>query len=236
MKKLAWFILVSPLIAFASVPEAASLASAIEIVKQSPVDAITNEKREQLKPFYDEVLKVASSGTQGIKIRWKALILAAKIRPEMAGKDIAAFAKHEDWFMRNASLTAIQEVNPQASQKVAEELLKDKALVVRSAAVDVMGKQLTPEAREKLWQELNQKYNFKGAQSLWIRSQILEHLNRSPRSDEMKRFGKALVDKDLKVRAAAVIAMEKLTNTARGKMPKSSKNWQEFAKQSGFIE
>lgn len=236
MKKFVGFILFCPLAAFASISETVALSSALDLVKQSQVDVMTNERREQLKPFYDEVLKIASSSSQGIKMRWKALILAAKIRPEMASKDIAAFAKHEDWFMRNATLTAIQEVNPQASREVAQELLKDKALVVRSAAVEVMGKQLTPESREKLWHELNQKYNYKGAQSLWIRSQIIEHLNRSPRHEEMKRFAQALVDKDLKVRAAAVIAMEKLTHTVRGKVPKASKNWQEFAKQSGFIE
>lgn len=235
MKKLIFVLLFSPMIAAASVPESARLASAVEIVKQ-PIEAMTQEKREQLKPFYDEVLKIAASNSQSIKLRWKALILAAKIKPDMASKDIAAFAKHEDWFMRNATLTAVQEVNLEAAKKVAEELLKDKALVVRSAAVDVLSQQLSAESRERLWNELNQKYNFKGTQSLWIRSQIVESLNRNPRDEEIRRFSKALFDKDQAVRAAAVVAMEKITKTVRGKSPKTAKNWQEFAKQSGYIE
>ena len=118
--------------------------------------------------------------------------------------------------MRNAALVALKEVNPAQSQKLAQKLLKDKALVVRSAAVTVLEANITPEVRDLLWDELNQSYNFKGSQSLWIRHQIVEVLAKKPMHRELKIFADLLSDKDARVHVPAVAGLEKLTGVQLG--------------------
>jgi len=230
----AFLILGLPLASWSSVPAAKNL-NALEFLREAQVETITNEQKENFKKYYGDYLKMAASNQQGMKVRWKALILAAKLDPSGSVQDVATFAKHEDWFMRNAALMALQETSPYEAQAVAKQLLKDKALVVRSAAVDVLTHSTAKESRDILWKELNQKYNFKGQQSLWIRPQIINHLVKSPRADELKYFSEALFDKDQQVSRSAMTAMENLTRQNFGRSPASLKTWQDYAQQKGLV-
>lgn len=134
--------------------------------------------------------------------------------------------------MRNAALVALAEVNEPEAQKLAKKLLKDKALVVRSAAVDVLQKNPRPDVRDLLWEEMSQKYNFRNKESLWIRSQIVEALAQKPSDHEMKLFTKFLNDKDARVQAASVSGMEKLTGVKLGDAKTSREKivllWQDY--------
>jgi hypothetical protein len=67
-----------------------------------------------------------------------------------------------------------------------------------------------------LWEELNQKYNFKGKQSLWIRHQIVEMLSVKPVDHEMRVFAELLSDEDARVHMPAVQGLEKLTGVRLG--------------------
>jgi len=166
--------------------------------------------------MYKEFIKVAFAEDQSMRLRWRALMLAAEGRREKSTPDLLKASTHKQWFMRNAALVALAEVNESEAQKLAKKLVKDKALVVRSAAVDVLQKSARPEVRDLLWEEMGQKYNFRNKESLWIRSQIVEAMAAKPANHELKLFTKFLSDNDPRVQAASVGGMEKLTGVKLG--------------------
>lgn len=184
--------------------------------------------------MYKDFLDVAFSEKQAMRLRWRALMLAAENRRDKATPDLLKAAAHKQWFMRNAALVALAEVNEAEAQKLAKKLVKDKALVVRSAAVDILQKNVRPEVRDLLWEEMNQKYNFRNKESLWIRAQIVEVLAQKPADHELKIFGKLLFDKDSRVQTAAVAGMMKLTGIklgeARASQEKVVSLWRDYAR------
>ena len=150
---------------------------------------------KQNKPnLYPDLLKMAFNKEEGFQYRWKALTLAATLGGSNSTGDIQKACQSEEWFMKNACLLALQRINAKKSSEFAQKLLADKALVVRSAAVRVLAASLTPEKRDLLWDELNKDYNYRLKQSLWVRSQIIEALAKSPEKSELPLFAKSLRD------------------------------------------
>ncbi|MEK6773486.1 MAG: hypothetical protein AABY64_06075 [Bdellovibrionota bacterium] len=170
----------------------------------------------QPKSFYNKVVGVAFDNQKPMSIRWKALMLASDLGKKSAIADLMKASRSNDWFMRNASLVALKDQDAELSYHVAKKLVQDKALVVRSAAVDVIAGSKDPAARSLLWEELNQKYNFKNKSSLWIRSQIVEVLSDHPEVHEKNKFVSLLSDTDNKLHQSAVQALEKVTGKVLG--------------------
>ena len=170
----------------------------------------------QSKDFYKKVVHVAFNEQKPMSVRWKALMLAADMGKKSASEDLVKASKSNDWFMRNASLIALKDQDEELSFKVAKKLIQDKALVVRSAAVDIVANSKNPEARGVLWEELNKKYNFKNSSSLWIRAKITESLAEKPEAYEKNQFVKILSEKDVKMQQQAVTALEKITGNVLG--------------------
>jgi HEAT repeat protein len=187
---------------------------------------LPSENRSQVASrgddYYQDYLNVAFSETQAMRLRWRALMMAAEAKREKATPDLLKASTNKQWFMRNASLVALAEYNDGEAQKLATKLLKDKALVVRSAAVEVLQRSPRPEVRDLLWEELAQNYNYRNKESLWIRAQIVEGLSNKPANHELKMFTKLIDDKDGRVQSAAVAGMERLTGVKLGeaKMPR----------------
>lgn len=179
---------------------------------------------------YDSFIALAFNDQQTMSVRWRALTAAAECRREKATADLIKAGSDKAWYMRNAALVALQEVNPVQSEVLAQKLLKDKALVVRSAAVLALEKSTNPEVRDMLWDELNQSYNFKNKESLWIRHQIVGVLGLKPRNSELKVFGDLLKDKDARVQVSAIRGLEKLTGVklADEASPKAVSQWQDY--------
>lgn len=170
----------------------------------------------QPKDFYGKVVNVAFDTQKPMSMRWKALMLASDIGKKSSFEDLLKASRSRDWFMRNASLVALKEQDEELSFQVAKRLIQDKALVVRSAAVDVMAQSKNPSSRMLLWEELNKKYNYKNSSSLWIRAQIVEILAVHPEQLEKNKFVSLLSDKDNKLHPHAVAALEKITGRALG--------------------
>ena len=196
-------------------PSGVPSSSTMEVLKLPAENRrmVVSSKGDQ---FYKSFIDVAFSETQPMSMRWRALMAAAEARGVKATDDILKAGEHKQWFMRNAALVALLEVNPDQATKLAQKLLKDKALVVRSAAVGALEKNPSLEVRDLLWDELNQSYNFKNQQSLWIRHQIVGALAQKPRDHEVKLFAKLLSDKDARVQLPAVRGLEKLTGVRLG--------------------
>lgn len=70
--------------------------------------------------------------------------------------------------------------------------MRDKALVVRSAAVGVLSRSLSPAIREVFWQELYKQFSDS---TMWVREQILQALAQQPQENEGKFFERLLSEK-----------------------------------------
>jgi HEAT repeat protein len=86
-----------------------------------------------------------------------------KIKKAESIADVKRALKSNQWFMRNAGLIALNSINPDLAFDEAKKQLDDPALVVRSAAVDLLSKHKSQEkgaeVRELLWKELHAKRN-----------------------------------------------------------------------------
>ncbi len=204
--------------AVGSRPSSSTLTSALELLRL-PGENRRSVVQMQGDKLYPRFIEIAFSESQPMSLRWRALMAAAESRGVKAIPDIAKAGSSGQWFMRNAALIAMSEVSSEEGQKLAQKLIKDKALVVRSAAVEVLEKSASPEVRELLWEELNQSYNFKNSQSLWIRHQIVGVLAKKPLDREMSTFAGLLSDKDVRVQLPAVRGLEKLTGVKLGEGP-----------------
>ncbi|MEK2646096.1 HEAT repeat domain-containing protein [Bdellovibrio sp. BCCA] len=214
-------------------PSSSTLTSAVEVLK------LPSENRRMViqgqgDKYYQNFISVAFNEEQPMNMRWRALMAAAEARGEKSTPDLLKASNHKYWYMRNAALVALSEVNPSQGEKLAQKLLKDKALVVRSAAVGVLEKSASSDVRDLLWEELNQGYNFKNAQSLWIRHQIVEVLAKKPLDRETKIFAGLLSDKDDRLHIPAIRGLEKLTGVklGEGKVTKSALvgMWKDYVK------
>ena len=167
--------------------------------------------------YYPALIEISKSAQQTLQLRWKALTLAAHLKKEKSLKDLEAALAAPEWYMRNAALVAINSFSPQRAQREAKVLIKDKAMVVRSAAVEMLGSDLDTETRDLLWEELNANYNFRKKQGLWIRQQILNQLAMRPKRKELPLFLNALKEKDQSIHFAAIAGIENLSGQRLGK-------------------
>lgn len=218
----------------AAIPKKDNLRPKVMEILNLPPENRAQALVSTTEDMYKEFVAVAFAENQTMRLRWRALMMAAENRREKATPDLLKASVHKQWFMRNAALVALAEVNEPEAQKLARKLVKDKALVVRSAAVDVLQKNARPEVRDLLWEEMNQKYNYRNQESLWIRSQIVEALAAKPADHELKLFTKFLNDKDARVQSAAIGGMEKITGVKLGdtKIPREKMVllWQDYVR------
>lgn len=233
-KRLFVFIIgLSSLSAMAAIPpkvaSKADLPMLVEEILSMPEKnryLVAEKKSDELYPI---LIEFSKSEKKSMSTRWKALTLAAHLKGEKSLSEMELALKAPEWFMRNAGLIALQSFDPIKARLHAKSLMKDKALVVRSAAVDVIGNDLDAATRDLFWEEMEASYNFRQKQSLWVRRQILEKLAINPAKKEISLFAKALNDKDLKLHPTAVIALERLTQLKLGKgqegLPEKRQMW-----------
>lgn len=161
--------------------------------------------------------------------RWDALIKSAEEADGTQIKQVLEFAKSKDWYMRNALLVALDKMGTDLVYDKAKILVSDKALVVRSAAVDILTRLESQEIRDLLARELNRSYNFVGKKSLWIRAQIMKNLVKKPYQSEKEYFAKLLFDNDTEISGMSMQALEKISQVHfEGENALSS--WKKFVK------
>lgn len=213
-----------------SVAQAAP-STALDLLQLPPENrriALHDASNDMFKKLSD----IAFSDAQSMNVRWRALVSLAEISKEKSLPLLKKASESSKWFMRNAALVSLEESHPLQAEAVAKRLLKDKALVVRSAAVQVLKKYPSESNRELLWSEMDEKYNFRRDASLWIRSEIVQVLSEKPQSRELKIFARLLKDKDSRVGVAAIQGLEQLTgvnlNDGNGTEQKRLTAWRDY--------
>ena len=144
------------------------------------------------------------------KARWKALLALVDSAPSKAIPELRKASKSADWFMRDAALRGMAKVDPNEAKQMARSLLKDKALIVRTTAVEYIKKLNDSDSESLLWVELNNPQNFRGQQSLWIRRHIVEALSEFKTKGNEARFVELLADADQTLHVPALKALESL--------------------------
>ena len=128
--------------------DTASVLDILSLPEQNRFLAANQLPEQQL---YKELMTIAGEVGRGHTIRWKAITLAAQIKGSAALKDLWANLTAKEWFIRNAALIGIHHVSAAEGHKAALKMIKDPALVVRSAAVSLLKTDLSRAERDLLW-------------------------------------------------------------------------------------
>ncbi len=163
----------------------------------------------QLPPF-TKLQEIAFDKTQNYEARWTALMDIVEHYPDGAETQMVLASAEPEWFMKNAALVGLEQLNSQRRFEIAKRLISDKALVVRSMSAQVLMKHNEPATRQLLWKELNRPHNFNKKKSLWIRHQIVEHLAKKPLKSERTQFIELFEEKDPKIKQASQSGLRRL--------------------------
>lgn len=182
----------------------------------NPIDILEMPSQNRAEVFqqvssklnWQDFLKIVNDDQQSMKIRWRAMMALTQLDKKNAENELPRFVQSKTWYIRNAAMIAMNEISKEKAALIAEKLLHDPALVVRSAAVDLLKNNLTQQRRDLLWDEFHQARNVHGKSNLWIRSQILEVLAKNPRPHERKLFETLISQKDAQIAEVAKNALE----------------------------
>lgn len=161
---------------------------------------------------YQTLKRKAFSDSFDMSERWKSIIEMSQIQHKERLPDLKKALKSQTWFIRNAAILALDQVDTNLAETEAIKLLSDPALVVRSAAVEVLAKRIRSSelARKALWSELNDKQNIIQKESLWIRPQIIQHLAKFPLKSDKSLFYSLLADSNAQVQSIARNALAEI--------------------------
>ncbi len=184
--------------------------------------------------------QIAFNPNSDLQVRWRALVVATRLMKNDMKPEIITASKSNEWFMRSASLMAAKEISSEEATMLARKLITDKALVVRSAAVDFLGSSGEESDRKILWKIIHDPLNSRKGQSLWIRSQALQILARNPYKQELKLFIDLLNDTDLELQAIAIQGLEKVSafqfGTSNESIQDHRKRWLNWWQTMGKVE
>ena len=188
---------------------------------------------------YKNLISLMNDDKAPMEARWRAVTAMGKIGGKLSFPELKQALHSKVWYLRNAALVSAAQIDHDQALIWAKELISDKALVVRSAAVDVMTDLKDSRSKAILWEKLNAKENFRGKQSLWIRRKIVESLASIEERGSEKKFGMILADKDESLYPPAIKALERITEQQLGHSddaPRSKRvQWQAWLKQNFTI-
>ncbi len=167
--------------------------------------------RKEPKISYQLLHKTAFDESQHLQLRWRALTTMGPLDAGYFEKDLETALKSKDWFIRNAALIAILSEPRDNAVKWSIEALKDPALMVRTQAVRNLVGLEAKETENLLWQQIWDKKNFRGTESLWIRAHIAEALARMATQGSVKGFQRLILDPDARLHKWAILGLEKST-------------------------
>lgn len=194
----------------------------VEDALRLPAEDRVNLLRRIGPKSYRDLHAIAFDPSRPYDLRWRAVISMAWLGGVEAIVDLERALQDSEWYMRDAGLKGLEKINRAKASEWAKKLLGDPALVVRSAAVQVLHNLHDTTAEKLLWEKLEAPENFRGEQSLFIRRQILSTLaDLAPQGSESK-FAKYLSDKDKSLHMVAVEGLERASGQRKDEDPRKS--------------
>lgn len=165
---------------------------------------------------YKDLKQTAFSKQASLGERWEALQKMSEDDFSIAQSDVVKALQDKEWFIRNAALVALRNGKKELVVEWSEKLLFDKALVVRTQAIKNLIEVQSETSGQKIFKALNDKMNFRGAYSLWVRPYMAQALVLQPPANWKNVYQNMLADSDQKVQAWAVIGLEKKSGLRLG--------------------
>lgn len=190
----------------------ASTRDALALSMGSRLDAL----RRQGPQGYRNLVSIMFDAKAPMNLRWKATTAIGRIGGELSQPEIERAFRRGEWFMRSAAMLAMRSIDKEKSLSWARQLLSDRALVVRSAAVDAIDEAKDAASAPILWAKLASRDNFNDGDSLWIRRRIVETLAKLESAGSEARFMKVLSDRDESLHGPAIEGLERITRERLG--------------------
>ncbi|MGK0367460.1 MAG: HEAT repeat protein [Thermoproteota archaeon] len=108
------------------------------------------------------LIKVMKSDKFPEHKRWTATFLLGKIMGRKAAPFIARFASHPNWMLRLASLKTLMAMREVRFLGLYSKALKDKALIIRSQALDIISTLKLTKLAPSVWKMLYDERNYNG--------------------------------------------------------------------------
>ncbi len=178
-----------------------------------------------------ELQKIAFNKAESLDTRWRAVTSYGRVYKNKSQKFLEHALRSPEWFMRNAALMVVSYADRTWAIKWSRLMLHDKALVVRTAAVQALRHMNATETQALLWEKLYSSENYRGGKSLWVRRHILEALEQFARPGQEASFISVLNDKDMSLHPIAVRTLSKLTSEKYT----SAAGWQQWWKKQKNI-
>jgi HEAT repeat protein len=191
--------------------------------------------RDQGPEGYRNLVKIMQDEKQPMEVRWRAVTAIGRIGGADSKPEITKALESPQWFMRNAGLVSMVNIDRDEAVTWARKLLSDKALMVRVAAVEALERMRDTESNNLLWAKLYASENYKGKQSLFIRRKIVESLAKLESKGVEGKFVRLLEDKDESLHHPAISALERLTQkrfgSSKDKFSFKREMWQSWGKE-----
>ena len=144
--------------------------------------------------------------------RWSAMNSLVELSPGPATEQvIETCLKNKNWALRNAGLFAMVQLNKTKAEHWALQLLTDRSLIVRTAAVETLRNvKAVNRNRDRLWKELENPLNYRLGKSLWIRKTLLKALSEVPVVEDLTRFQRLSKDDDDRLHPFAESAVQSI--------------------------
>jgi len=182
---LAWLVVASALPAFGSLPPAAvstlNITKSIESQRSGDFSILIESWKKLPKSVrarqWQELQEVALNAQLAERTRYIALMGAAELartpdEVRQLNRTLQILKKDRNWLIRSATLNVARRAAP----GIALELLADRALVIRSQAVDVVLATRPKGAAQALAAAALDPNNYSGGKPLWVPQKALKAL------------------------------------------------------------
>ena len=166
--------------------------------------------------------------------RWSAIVSAAKKDGELAVPILENMLKQKkySWYIRTAIAQGLVSIGNANATRVLQGMLNDRSLVVRTVVVDALGDIKDPSSLTPLTEEMKNKRNFIGEQSLWIRKHLVDAIAKTGQKKSIPTLITYLDDPDTEVAARAKKNLAYYVKMD-GKNDWSKRNWIDWWMSSG---
>ena len=165
------------------------------------------------KEVHDPLKGLAFNEKMPMRTRWKSFMVYIKLAGFESVPSVKQALEDNEWFMRNAGLTALEQIDSSLARKWAmEKLEKDPALMVRDKAVDILSKNLDSQVRDLFWKKLHSPDSFYNKRSLWIRRKLAVPLMENLKKGEGSHWVRLLYGEDDELKQMAVFALSKIND------------------------
>lgn len=205
---------------FAGSSHAETIVS-MESLMDRPMEVRVREFAKSPDKAYTFLARSAFDKSASLVERWRAVTTMGRLDPLRFRPELDKALVSGEWYMRNAALIALQTDERARAVAWSTRMLEDKALVVRTQAVRNLIELNARESEPILWQQISAKRNFRGHESLWIRTHIAEALARFGMEGRTRNFQKLLMDADERLHKWAIMGLENSTGMklSSGKEP-----------------